>query len=77
MNSSTNLLAAVMQMSDGDRFEFAMSILDQVSPAGMSQDEILDEALRRQDEIESGKVATLSFDELVLGLTHRPQSLAR
>ena len=77
MNASPRLLSAVMQLSDADRFEIAMTILDEASPDAMEADEILAEAARRQDDIESGAVATLSFDELVQGLTHRPQSLAQ
>ena len=77
MNVSPDLLSAVMQLSDADRFEIAMTILDVTSPGAMEADDILAEAARRQDEIESGAVATLSFDELVQGLTHRPQSLAK
>lgn len=75
MNASSNLMAAVMQLSDGDRFEFAMSLLDQVSPSAMGEEEILSEAMRRQDEMQCGSVKALSFDELVEGLVHRPREL--
>lgn len=68
-------MAAVMQLSDGDRFEFAMSLLDQVSPSAMGEEEILSEAMRRQDEMQCGSVKALSFDELVEGLVHRPREL--
>ena len=77
MNASPSLLTAVMQLSDADRFEIAMTILDNASPSAMEEDEIRAEAARRQDEMESGAVATLSFDELVQGLNYRPQSLAK
>jgi hypothetical protein len=75
MNAAPSLLTAVMQLPDADRFEIAMTILDHVSPSAMDEDAIIAEAARRQDELESGAVTTISFDELVQGLTHRPQSL--
>ena len=52
-----------------------MSLLDQVSPSAMGEEEILSEAMRRQDEMECGAVKALSFDELVEGLVHRPREL--
>ena len=76
MSASPSLLTAVMELSDADRFEIAMTILDHASPSAMEENEILAEAARRQDEIESGAVATLSFDELVHGLNYRPQNVA-
>ncbi len=77
MNASPSLLAAVMQLPDADRFEIAMTILDQASPSAMDEEAILAEAVRRQDELESGAVVPLSFDELVSGLKHPPRRLAR
>jgi hypothetical protein len=77
MNASPSLLTAVMELSEADRFEIAMTILDHASPSAMEEDEILAEAARRQDEMESGAVVTLSFDELVQGLNYRPQNLAK
>ena len=77
MNASPSLLTAVMELPDADRFEIAMTILDHASPSAMDEDEILAEAARRQDEMESGAIATLSFEELVQGLNYRPQSLAK
>ena len=77
MNAPPGLLTAVMQLSDADRFEIAMTILDSAPPSAMDEADIAAEAARRQDELESGAVASISFDELVQGLTHRPQGLAR
>ena len=77
MNAAPSLLTAVMQLSDADRFEIAMAILDNASPSAMNEVEILAEAARRQDELESGAVAAISFDELVQGLSHRPHGLAK
>ena len=74
MSANSALLAAVMQLPDADRFEIAMTILDQTSPTGMDEQAILTEAAARQDDIESGAVATIGFDELVRSLAHRPQA---
>ncbi len=70
MNAAPSLLTAVRQLSDADRFEIAMTILDHASPSAMNEGEILAEAAWRQDELESGAVAAIGFDELVRGLSH-------
>ena len=66
-----------MELPEADRLEIAMALLDHTSPAAMTQDEILQEAARRQDELESGAVQDISFDELVAGLNYRPRNQAR
>ncbi len=63
-----------MQLPDADRFEIAMSILDRTSPAAMDEDEILAEAIRRQDGLQSGAVDTISYEELVRGQDHLYQT---
>ena len=77
MNANPALLAAVMKLSDADRFEIAMAILDDAHPSAMDEDSIVAEAARRQDELECGDVAGISLEELIQGLTHRPQSLVK
>ena len=64
------ILSTLMELPEADRLEIAMALLDHTSPAAMTQDEILQEAARRQDELESGAVQDISFDELVAGLSH-------
>ena len=76
MNTTPAVFATVMQMPEAERFEFAMAILDATSPATMTEDEIVNEASRRQDELESGQVKALSYEELVQGLTYRPRRMS-
>jgi len=75
MNTNPAVFATVMQMPEAERFEIAMAILDATSPSAMTEDAIEREAAQRQDELESGAVKSLSFDELVQGLSYRPRSL--
>lgn len=77
MNSPAAFVATLMELPESERLEIAMAVLDQSSPAGFTEDEIVQEASRRQDELESGKVADIGFDELVAGLNYRPRSLAK
>ena len=74
---NADLFAAVMELPENDRFEFAMTILDESSPAAMTEDEIIAEAEGRLDELEDGTAKTLSYDELVASLSFRPRSLAK
>jgi hypothetical protein len=76
MNTNPTVFASVMQLPEAERFEIAMAILDVTSPSAMTEDEIILEASQRQDEIESGSVKSLSYDELLQGLNYRPRSLA-
>ena len=75
MTTTASLITHIMQLPEAQRFDIAMTILDADSPSAMSQDEIEAEATRRQDEMESGAVTPISFDELVAGLSYRPRSL--
>lgn len=63
-----------MQLPEAERFEIAIAVLDQSSPSGMTEDEIIAEAIDRQDAVESGQVKDIGFDELVAGLNYRPRS---
>ena len=75
MSASSTLLTALMQLPETERFEVAIAVLDQSSPDGLSEDEIVAEARSRQDELESGNVVDIGFAELVTGLHYRPRSL--
>lgn len=77
MNANSALFAALMELPEAERFETALAVLDQSSPTGMSEEEIVAEAARRQDELESGREMAIGFDELVAGLTYRPRSLVK
>jgi hypothetical protein len=54
-----------------------MAILDQSSPSAMTEDEISREAATRQDQLESGTVRDIDYEELIAGLTYRPSGLAK
>jgi len=71
MNANSDLLTTLMELPEAERFEIAMAILDRTSPAAMEQSEILQEAARRQDDMESGVVRELSYEELLAGIRHR------
>lgn len=71
MNANPDLLTTLMELPEAERFEIAMTILDRTSPAAMEECEILQEAARRQDELESGVVRDMSYEELVAGIGHR------
>ena len=77
MNAPTAFLAILMELPESERFEIAMAVLDQSSHAGMNEDEIVQEAARRQDELESGSDTDIGFDELVSGLNYRLRSAVK
>ena len=77
MKANPAILSTLMELPEADRLEIAMALLDHSSPSAMTQDEILQEAARRQDELESGAVQDISFDELVAGLNYRPRNQTR
>jgi len=41
MSTPTAFLAPLMELPEAQRFEIAMAVLDQSSPAGMTEDEIV------------------------------------
>lgn len=71
MKAKPDLLTTLMELPEAERFEIAMTILDRTSPAAMEESEILQEAARRQDEMESGGVRDLSYEEMVAGIGQR------
>lgn len=77
MNANSALFATLMELPEIERFEIALAVLDQTSPAGLTEDEIVAEASRRQDELESGAAQDIGFDELVAGLNYRPRTVAK
>jgi hypothetical protein len=72
MKTDNALFTALMELPEGERFEIAMAVLDQISPSAMSGDEIVREAARLQEELECGVVRDLSYDEMIAGLRYRP-----
>ena len=72
MKTGPVLLTTLMNLPEAERLEIAMAILDQSSPSAMTEDEIAQEAAKRQDELESGAVRDIGYDEMVAGLTYRP-----
>jgi hypothetical protein len=76
MNPTPAVFATLMQMPEADRFQIAMAVLDEISPAAMSEDEIVHEASARQGEMETGAVKPLDYAGLLAGIRHRPHSLA-
>ena len=54
----------------------AMAILDQTSPSAMPEDAIVQEASRLQDELESGVVRDVGYDEMIAGVFYRPRGPA-
>jgi hypothetical protein len=70
----TTLFDSLMELPEKERFEIAMAVLDRTSPSAMTDDDLIQEAVRRQDELESGAVRAMGFDELVAGLHYRPKS---
>ena len=66
-----------MKLPEAERLEIAMAILEQCSPSAMTEGEIAREAAARQDELESGAVCDIGYEELIAGLSYRPSSLAK
>jgi hypothetical protein len=72
MKADPELLITLMELPEAERFEIAMAILDQTSPSAMHEDEIVQEAARLQDELESGVVRDVGYDEMIAGVFYRP-----
>ena len=72
MKVDTELFTTLMGLPEAERFEIAMAVLDQTSPSAMTEDEIVREAARLQDELESGVVRDLGYDEMIAGVRYRP-----
>jgi len=77
MTANPVLFSMLMQLPEAERFEIAMAVLDQSSPSAVTEGEITLEAAKRQDELESGAVRDIDYDELLAGLTYRPSSPAK
>lgn len=74
MTPHAALLETIMQLPEGERLELAMEIMDRTAPpGGLTEDEILEVATQRMEELESGAVQAISYDELVAGLRHIPK----
>jgi hypothetical protein len=77
MTADPVLFSTLMQLPEAERFEIAMAPLDQSSPSAVTEDEITLETAKRQDELESGVVRDMGYDELLAGLTCRPSTPAQ
>lgn len=77
MKTDPVLLSTLMNLPEAERFEIAMAILDQFSPSAMTENEIAREAAVRQDELESGTVRDIGYEELIAGLSYHPSGLAK
>ncbi len=77
MKADPAFLTTLMNLPEAERFEIAIAILDQCSPSAMTEDEITREAAARQDELESGTVRDIGYEELIAGLGYRPSGLAK
>jgi len=77
MKADTDLFTTLMELPEAERFEIAMAVLDQTSPSAMPGDELVVEAARLQDELESGVVRDLGYDEMIAGVRYRPNGPAK
>jgi hypothetical protein len=77
MAANPALFRTLMQLPESERFEIAMAVLDQSSPSAVTEDEITLEAAKRQDELESGVVRDIGYDELLAGVNYRPCTPAK
>ena len=66
-----------MELPESERFDIAMAVLDETAPAAMGGDEILQEASRLQDELESGAVQYLGYEEMISGVRYRPGGMGK
>lgn len=74
MKTNPALLATLMELPEAERLEIAMAVLDQSSPAGVTAEQIVEIAIDRQNEIESGAVADISYEQLAAGLRYRSKT---
>ncbi|MCF7675147.1 MAG: hypothetical protein K9N23_04485 [Akkermansiaceae bacterium] len=72
--NTPDILATLMKLPEAERFEIAMTVLDCSSPSAMAENEIRKDAAHRQDELESGVVRDISYEELLAGIAYRPTS---
>jgi putative addiction module component (TIGR02574 family) len=57
-----------LSFTSQDRAALAMRLMDSLSDEAWEPEDILAEAKRRDEEIESGKVRPLSYEEFMAGL---------
>lgn len=70
MSTAANIAEAALALSPADRAWLAATIIDSLPPGAVSSDEILEEACRRDDEIDSGLVREMSHSEFMAGIDH-------
>lgn len=73
MSTLQEIEAAVLRLSDKDRLQLADKLLGSLPPppATAGPDDIVNEAVRRDAELESGKVRSLSETEFWNGVRQR------
>ena len=59
---------AALQLPVADRAAVLLNLFDSIPDNSASADDILDEAMRRDEEIESGLVKEMSHEEFIAGL---------
>ncbi len=70
MNSAAEIQNLALKLSHRSRLKLAGELLRSLAPNG-TPNEVIDEAARRDAEIESGKVELLSESEFWSGIAHR------
>jgi hypothetical protein len=70
MSSATEIQNLALKLSQRSRLKLAGELLRSLAPDS-TPDEIIDEATRRESEIESGKAELLSESEFWSGIAHR------
>jgi hypothetical protein len=70
MSSATEIQNLALKLSKRSRLKLAGELLRSLAPDS-TPDEILDEATRRESEIESGKAELLNESEFWSGIAHR------
>jgi putative addiction module component (TIGR02574 family) len=75
MTKLAEIEAAALRLPDKERLHLAGKLLGSVPPPSMASDpeQILDEALRRDAEIESGQVKPLTEDAFWAGVRRAPK----
>ena len=70
MSTATSIADAALKLPFADRAQIAMLIMDSLPPDAWTDAEIIAEAERRDEEMESGRVRELTREEFFAGL-HR------
>jgi len=66
--STATLTKAVLSLPQAERTALLLDVFDSLPADLADQDEILAEAMRRDEELESGAVLEMSHEEFIAGL---------